>query len=90
MKHAYPGIKNESQNVEIAMSSGFDVLGVHRLPARAWWNNYYGPLRQRIREIRASAGQVMQQVIGDTEEEMAVLEKCEHEFGYTYYVMRAS
>ncbi len=89
MKNVYPGIKTESMNVDLIKSSGFDVLGVHRLPSKAWWTNYYNPLRKNITALKDSADSVMQAVISDTEGEMKFFQEHETDFGYTFYIMRA-
>ena len=39
-QNAYPTIVTESENSDRANSSGFEVLGIHRLPSKAWWDNY--------------------------------------------------
>ena len=39
MKHAYPGIRSESGNIDLINASGFAVLGAFRLPSKAWWDN---------------------------------------------------
>jgi len=89
MKHAYPGIKTESNNVDLINSSGFEVLAVHRLPSKAWWNNYYNPLRKRMLALKDSNDKVMRSVINDTEEEMNFFKAHDEIYGYTYYIMRS-
>ncbi len=89
MQMLYPDIKTEQENADIIVSSGFDVLGVHRLPSRAWWDNYYGPLRKNIASMKNSNDSVMQDVIRDTEEEMNCFEKYDDVYGYSFYIMKA-
>jgi serine/threonine-protein kinase HipA len=90
MQNAYPGIKTESGNVDLINASGFEVLGVHRLPSKAWWDNYYEPLREKINTIESPGDSVIQSVISETLEEMELFKQYGDEYGYTYYVMRAS
>ena len=75
--------------MDLINSSGFEVLGVHRLPSYAWWDNYYDPLRGRINVIRKSDDKVIQAVISETEEEMNFFKEHDKDYGYTYYIMRA-
>lgn len=89
MKHAYPGIKSESQNIELINASGFKVLSTCRLPAKAWWDNYYNPLCENIRKFKECNDDVMQAVINETEEEMRFFKEHEKDYGYTFYLMRA-
>lgn len=89
MKNAYPEIKTESENADLINTSGFEVLGVHRLPTRAWWDNYYDPLREKISDTGHVDDPVMQAVIRESLEEMEFFKQHEQEYGYTYYIMRA-
>ena len=89
MKTAYPLINTESENVELINASGFEVLALRRLPSQAWWDNYYGPLRENITALKDTSDNVMQAVINDTEEEMRFFKEHEKDYGYTFYIMRA-
>lgn len=89
MKNIYPGIKTESKNVDLINSSGFEFLAAHRLPLKAWWDNYYDPLRENIMALKDSSDEVMQAVIHETEEEMKSFKEHHEDYGYTFYIMRA-
>ena len=86
---AYPTIGTELENSVSANSSGFEVLGIHRLPSKAWWDNYYGPLREKMSSLKHSKDSFMQSVIDETEEEMKLFEEYEQYYGYSFYIMRA-
>lgn len=90
MRNCYPGIKTETENADVIKTCGFELLGTHRLPSRAWWDNYYGPLQNNIAKFKNSNDPVMQSVIGDTEEEMKIFKQYEAIYGYTFYVMKAA
>lgn len=62
---------------------------VRRLPAGAWWDNYYGPLLGRVEALRPTASAAMQ-VIRETEAEIALFRACEADYGYSFYVLAAS
>ncbi len=87
--NVYPLIKTESGNADLIRASGFELLEMRRLPASAWWQNYYDPLREKINRVRASADAAMHAVIDETEAEMAFFEAHQHEVGYTCFIMRA-
>ena len=89
MQNVYPAIKTESENSDIVNSSGFEVLGIHRLPSEAWWNNYYEPLRKNMKSFKNSNDRIMQSVISETEEEMKFFEEYEKIYGYSFYIMKA-
>ena len=86
---AYPTIGTESENSNHANSSGFEILGIHRLPSKAWRDNYYEPLRKNIEIFKKSNDSVMQSVISETEEEMKYFEEHEKFYGYSFYIMKA-
>jgi SAM-dependent methyltransferase len=89
MQNAYPAIKTEPENSDIINSSGFEVLGIYRLPSKAWWDNYYEPLRNNIESFKNSDDDIMQAVISETEEEMKFFEEYEEFYGYSFYIMKA-
>ena len=88
-QNAYPAMGTESDNSNHARSAGFDVLGIHRLPSKAWWDNYYGPLRENMDAFEDSQNSVMQSVIKEMEEEIELFEKHDKHYGYSFYIMRA-
>jgi len=81
--------KTELENADIINSSGFHVLGIYRLPSKAWWDNYYGPLQNNIHSLKNSNDDFMQSVINETEEEMKFFEEYEEFYGYSFYIMKA-
>jgi len=86
---AYPTIGTEAENSNRAYSSGFEILGIYRLPSKAWWDNYYGPLRVNMKSFKQSKDSIMQAVIKETEEEMKLFEEHEKHYGYSFYIMKA-
>jgi hypothetical protein len=88
-QNAYPTIGTEAENSKYAEASGFKLLGIYRLPAKAWWDNYYDPLREKMNLFRDSTETIMQSVIKDTEEEMNLFEKYGDQYGYSFYIMEA-
>ena len=88
-QNAYPTIGTESENSNHATSSGFEILGIHRLPSKAWWDNYYGPLRENMNSFKHSEDSIMQSVIKEIEEEMELFEEHEKHYGYSFYIMKA-
>ena len=88
MEKAYPDIKTEAGNLALINACGFETLAVHRLPARAWWENYYGPLCKKIDAMGDSKDSLMQAVIEETLEEINYFRNYEQQYGYTYYIMR--
>ena len=88
-QEAYPAIGTEPENSNHANSAGFEVLGIHRLPSKAWWDNYYGPLRDNMSPFKHSEDSIMQSAIKEIEEEMKLFEAYEKYYGYSFYIMKA-
>ena len=89
MQNVYPAINSEAENIKIIGASGFEVLGVHRLPTSAWWDNYYDPLGEKIERLKDHADPTMQLVISETEEEMRYFTEFHEQYGYTCFIMQA-
>ena len=89
MQQVYPTIKDEPGNIAQLEAAGFELLGLHRLPSKAWWKNYYDPLRGRIDALGPTAGPAMLSVIDEIESEMRLFEAHADEYGYSCYLLRA-
>ena len=89
MAGAYPGIKTESENIDIINSLGYNLLATHRLPSEAWWKNYYNPLRKNMDTMKETGDEMMQIVIEETEAEMNFFKEHHQEYGYTFFIMQA-
>ena len=48
--------RNEYGYLEMIPRCGYEVIGQFPLPEEWWWNDYYGPLEQRIHQLRAKYG----------------------------------
>lgn len=85
---AYPGMAGEAENRLRGERAGFETLFTRRLPSDAWWKNYYGPLRGRLRDLEITPRN--RAVVQECEEEMALFERFGDFYGYTFYVLRAA
>jgi SAM-dependent methyltransferase len=88
-QNAYPAMGTEAENANHANSSAFEVLGIHRLPSAAWWDNYYAPLKEKMNFFQRSEDSMMQTVIKETEEEMTLFGQHAKHFGYSFYILKA-
>lgn len=87
----FRGIRSVPESVEVIRRCGYRLLGHFTLPEDAWWVEYYGPLEDRIRELR-------EKYSGDSEA-LAELEREQREvdtyrkhrrwYGSAFFVMRA-
>jgi SAM-dependent methyltransferase len=85
---AYPAMGGEGENIETAERQGFEVLFVERLPAEAWWPNYYTPLLAGADRLEAQASPVMQDVITELRREAGLFRRFSDDYGYAFYVLR--
>jgi len=51
-ERTYSGIRTVGENVERVPACGYDLIGHFALPENTWWREYYGPLQERINELR--------------------------------------
>jgi SAM-dependent methyltransferase len=85
----YPTAGTEAENSAIAQSCGFEIIGTHRLPTQAWWDNYYGPLKKRMKIFEDSDDPVMQAVLQESTTEMELLRDHGSDYGYSFYILKA-
>jgi len=86
----YPTMGTVDSVLSKLREGGWSVAGHFDLPHAAWWEDFYGPMEQRIAELRV--------VYARDEAALAVLDEiaCEpalhrshgHHYGYTFFVAR--
>ena len=86
---AYPAIADEAENTARAQAAGFDVVSTRRLPAQAWWDNYYNPMLERIAAM-SNPNATMQAVIAEMQTEIDLFRQYSQHYGYTFYVLTAA
>jgi SAM-dependent methyltransferase len=85
---AYPLMGSEAENRAHAERAGFEVLDIRRLPAEAWWRNYYDPLKARMEQVERTPA--MAAVIEETNAEIDLFRRFSDDYGYSFYVLRAA
>lgn len=85
---AYPSMGSEAENRAHAERAGFKVLDIRRLPAEAWWRNYYDPLKARMQQVERTPA--MAAVLEETNKEMDLFRRYSDAYGYSFYVLRAA
>lgn len=86
----YPTMGSEAENLSHARAAGYEVIEVVRLPSQAWWDNYYGPLLERMEQVRPTADAAMTAVLEGTKQEIDLFRAHSNAFGYSFYVLRAA
>lgn len=83
----YPAMTDDTTVLAQARAAGYDILGNRRLPDAAW-EAYFGPMEQRIADLRPSAGAALMAVLDEAEDEIATWRACRAEYGYLLVVAR--
>ncbi|WP_241648039.1 hypothetical protein [Methanoculleus taiwanensis] len=81
----YPAITTAA-----AAAAGYEVVDSFRLPASAWWDDYYAPFCEKLTDIRASApgNPDAGAVVANFEHEIAVYREHADEYGYVFLILR--
>ena len=87
---AASGIRTVPDYLEQIPACGYDVVGHFTLPEDAWWIEYYGPLENRIRELRLKYinDSKALEVIDKEQREIDVSRKYHQWYGSAFFVMQ--
>jgi SAM-dependent methyltransferase len=88
-REAYPAMGSVADNLARAGRAGFEACDWFALPPSAWWDDYYTPLLQRIRDLAPDADPAQAAVIAETEREIDLYRRHHEVYGYVFYLMRA-
>lgn len=87
---AYPPMTAVPNNLSTIEKSGYKLIDHFPLPDSAWLDGYYGPLEERVAQLRRKyAGQRDKLACLDMEVlEIEMFRKYSAEYGYVFYIMR--
>ncbi len=85
----YPDIRTDDEVCRMAIDSGYRVIGSFRLPDSAWWDDYYLPMLERIKELRNRNKGVSEAeaVYAECEAETEMFRRHSKSYGYTFFVL---
>jgi SAM-dependent methyltransferase len=86
----YPGMGGLEENLERARAAGFDPIDRFALPPRAWWDEYYAPLEQRMKALAPGAEPELAAAIDETRREIELYRRHGDSYGYVFYLLRQS
>jgi SAM-dependent methyltransferase len=89
-KELYPGIKTVAENVDLIPDCGYDLIGHFTLPEDAWWTEYYGPLEDRVRQLRTKYVDDVDAlaVLDEEQREIDMFRKYQQWYGSVFFVMQ--
>ncbi|WP_282128613.1 class I SAM-dependent methyltransferase [Roseobacter litoralis] len=83
----YPEMTDEAGLRAQIDAAGYDCVATRHVSDKAW-EDYYGPLDQRISQLRPNASGALKDVLDEAEAEAALWRAARHEFGYLLSVVR--
>jgi ubiquinone/menaquinone biosynthesis C-methylase UbiE len=85
----YPDMTNGDGCRAIIRRTGLKLLGDFVLPESAWWDDYYGPLETRTRQLseKYHDDAIAQLVLDEAISEVAVYRQYSAYYGYQFFVM---
>ena len=85
----YPAMTDIAGNRVLARRCGYTLLGDFVLPEAAWFDDYYGPMAQRIEVVAArhEGDPVAGAVLDEAREEIAVYREFADCYGYLFIVL---
>lgn len=88
----YPSLRTASQYIEEIQLHGYELIDNLQVPANTWWVDYYGPLEERISELRRGfpADRAIRRMIAEQEQEIDLFKRSYEWFGSCFFVMRRS
>jgi len=90
LDNVYPDIRTVDEVCRMAVDSGYRVIQSFDLPESAWWDDYYTPMLQRIKELRVKNAGVIEAeaVYTECEKEAEMFRLHSKSYGYTFFVLQ--
>jgi SAM-dependent methyltransferase len=87
---AYPDMKTIPEVCQMAADSGYRVIDRFNLPDSAWWDDYYTPMLERIKELKLHYAGIAEaeEVYARCEAEIDMFRRNSTCYGYTFFVLR--
>lgn len=86
----YPHIKMAEEVRRMAVAAGYSVVESFNLPDSAWWNYYYMPMIERVKELKVKNAGVAEaeEVYAYCETEIEMFRRHSKSYGYTFFVLQ--
>ena len=90
MDSVYPDIKSVNEVRQMALASGYKVIESFNLPASAWWDDYYTPMLEHLKELRVKNAGVAEadEIYASCELEVEMFRRHSDSYGYTFFVLQ--
>lgn len=86
----YPSITDSAGVRRAIVDAGYCVIDSFVLPAEAWWNDYYSPMKKRIPEFLDEFQQDEKslEIAAAAEEEISIYRRFSDAFSYAFFMVR--
>jgi SAM-dependent methyltransferase len=84
----YPDMRPVTENIAIAESAGYKVLGTYTLPKEAWVEGYYDILEPRAKALVDHSDLSVRDFARETVREVEIFRISEDSYGYVFYVLQ--
>lgn len=86
----YPDIATVDSVCRMAGDCGYRVIENFNLPVSAWWDDYYSPMLERIKELKITNAGVAEAeaVYRECETEIEMFWRHSNSYGYTFFVLQ--
>jgi ubiquinone/menaquinone biosynthesis C-methylase UbiE len=89
-QECYPAMKSIPENEKVIKAAGYTIIGSFKLPASAWWDDYYVSLETRLDSIEGKfrGYKDAESVIDFSRKEIEIFRKYSDEYGYVFFIMQ--
>ena len=87
-RSGYPDMQSVQDNIELAESAGYRLLGIYTLPRDAWVEGYYDVLAPRAMVLLDHADPSVRAFAAETIREIEVFERSDDSYGYVFYALQ--
>ncbi|CAF1378871.1 unnamed protein product [Adineta steineri] len=86
----YPEMRTQDENFEIIKECGYELIDSFVLDEKEWWQEYYGPMETKIRQLKIKyQGHTKEENILDEQQyEIDLYKKYSESYGYVFYIMK--
>jgi len=85
---SYPDMKSVDRNIEIALASGYELIGTHLLSKAAWTEQYYDLLAPLSTSLLDHPEQAVRNLAAETLKGIHIFDSSDGSFGYVFYVLK--
>jgi DNA-binding transcriptional MerR regulator/SAM-dependent methyltransferase len=88
--NVYPDIRTTDEACRMAVASGYKVIDRFNLPDSAWWDDYYTPMLERMKELKVKNAGVAEAeaIYTECETEIEMFRRHSKSYGYVFFVLQ--